>query len=77
MLCNTLVDPACHAASGLIGSLAGRVATGVLGSIAQAVTVGIRWIVINTAAWWVQIPSPSLGAEPAVTHIQAWLLPIT
>ena len=49
----------------------------ILGGIAQAITGGIRWIVENTATWWVQIPSPDLSTEPAVSHIQQWLLPIT
>ena len=77
MPCNTLVEPACRAVHGLVGSLTGSVTSDILGSIAQAVTAGIRWVVQNTAAWWVQIPSPSLGSEPAVTHIQQWLLPVT
>ncbi len=38
---------------------------------------GVRWTVTNTAAWWISIPSPDLAAEPAITRIQAWLLPIT
>jgi hypothetical protein len=49
----------------------------VLGGIAQAITGGVRWIVENTATWWLRIPSPDLAAEPAVTRIQQWLLPIT
>ena len=45
--------------------------------IAQAITAGVRWIVENTATWWLRIPSPDLANEPAVTRIQQWLLPIT
>ena len=48
-----------------------------LSGIAQAITAGVRWIVANTATWWLRIPSPDLAAEPAVTRIQQWLLPIT
>ena len=32
---------------------------------------------MNTADWWIQIPSPDLATEPAITRIQAWLLPVT
>jgi hypothetical protein len=64
MSCSPL-DPACFA-SGLI-----------LGGITHAVQDGIRWIVVNTATWWIQIPSPGLTAEPAITRVQAWLLPVT
>jgi hypothetical protein len=77
MGCNTLIEPACRAAGDVIKSVTGTAAGGVLGGIAQAVTAGVNWVVTNTATWWVRIPSPDLTAEPAVTHIQQWLLPIT
>ena len=48
-----------------------------LSGIAQAVTDGVKWIVTNTATWWLRIPSPSLSGEPAITAIQHWLLPVT
>jgi hypothetical protein len=48
----------------------------VLSGIAQAINSGVEWVVTNTATWWVRIPSPDLAAEPAVTRIQQWLLPI-
>ena len=32
---------------------------------------------MNTATWWIAIPSPDLTAEPAITQLQAWLLPVT
>ena len=38
----------------------------VLSGIAQAITAGVRWIVTNTATWWLRIPSPNLAGEPAV-----------
>jgi hypothetical protein len=75
--CNTLVEPACRAASTVVQSAAASVTSDILSGIAQAITTGIRWIVENTATWWIQIPSPDLSAEPAVGHIQQWLLPIT
>src|SRR5215472_6093902 len=77
MGCNTLIEPACKAAGDVIKSVTSTAAGGVLGKIAQAVTAGVNWVVTNTATWWVRTPSPSLTAEPAVTHIQQWLLPIT
>jgi len=77
MPCNTLVEPACLVATSLAKSAVSSATSGILGGIAQALTGGIKWIVENTATWWVQIPSPDLSTEPAVSHIQQWLLPIT
>ncbi len=77
MPCNTLVEPACLAVSTVVKSAVAGAANDILGGIAQAITGGIKWIVENTATWWVQIPSPGLSTEPAVSHIQQWLLPIT
>src|ERR1022692_531829 len=76
MPCNTLTDPACavaHAVQSVTASAAGDV----LGGIAQAISSGVAWVVENTATWWVRIPSPDLAAEPAVAHLQQWLLPVT
>jgi hypothetical protein len=77
MPCNTLIEPACRVAGNVIRSVTTSAAGDVLGGIAQAITAGVRWIVENTATWWLRIPSPNLAAEPAVTRIQQWLLPIT
>src|SRR5258707_1316408 len=76
MPCDPLINPACIITK-VIAPVTGAVTGGILGGIAQAIGEGIRWIVVNTATWWVQIPSPNLATEPAVTRIQAWLLPIT
>src|SRR5215472_12168928 len=76
MHCNPLTDPAC-VVSKLVKSATGGAAGDVLSGIAQALEAGVRWVVINTATWWVRLPSPDLAAEPAVNHIQQWLLPIT
>src|SRR5258707_470302 len=76
MPCDPLINPACIITK-VIAPVTGAVTGGILGGIAQAIDEGIRWIVVNTATWWVQIPSPNLATEPAVTRIQAWLLPIT
>src|ERR1017187_3646281 len=76
MPCNTLTDPAC--AVGHVGqSVATSAAGDVLSGIAQAISTGVTWIVPNPATWWVRIPSPNLAAEPAVAHLQQWLLPVT
>jgi hypothetical protein len=64
-------------AGNVIRSVTTNAAGDVLGGIAQAITGGVRWIVENTATWWLRIPSPDLAAEPAVTRIQQWLFPIT
>ncbi len=76
MPCDPLINPACIITK-VIAPVTGAVTGGILGGIAQAIDEGIRWIVVNTATWWIQIPSPNLATEPAVTRIQAWLLPIT
>jgi hypothetical protein len=77
MHCNPLIEPACKAVSHVVNSASRDTAVGVLGGIAQAINTGIRWVVVNTATWWIHLPSPDLAAEPAVTRIQQWLLPIT
>jgi hypothetical protein len=77
MHCNTLIDPVCRAVGHLVQTATTSAAGDVLDGIAQAISGGVRWIVENTATWWVRIPSPNLAAEPAVTHLQQWLLPVT
>jgi hypothetical protein len=77
MPCNPLVEPTCLIVDKVVQSDSARATGDILGGIAQAITDGIKWIVENTATWWVQIPSPNLSTEPAVSHIQQWLLPIT
>src|SRR5215469_15855804 len=76
MSCNPLIHPACIITK-VIPPFTGTVTGGVLNGLASAIGEGIRWIVVNTATWWIQIPSPDLAAEPAVARIQAWLFPIT
>src|ERR1039457_2476179 len=77
MHCDTLIEPACRAVSRLTTSVTTSVAGDVLSGLAQAISAGVRWMVVNTATWWVQVPSPDLTAEPAVAHLQQWLLPVT
>jgi hypothetical protein len=75
--CDTLVEPACAVVSRVVTSAASSAASDVLSGLANAISQGVRWTVENTAAWWTAIPSPDLAAEPAITRIQSWLLPIT
>ena len=75
--CDTLVEPACALVSRVVTSAASSAASDVLSGLASAISQGVRWTVENTAAWWTGIPSPDLAAEPAITSIQSWLLPIT
>jgi hypothetical protein len=77
MGCNTLIEPACRVVGHLVHSGASGVTGGVLDGLAQAMSDGVRWVVVNTATWWLQIPSPDLAGESAVARIQQWLLPIT
>src|SRR6266516_2488012 len=77
LVCDTLINPACLIAARATHTLVNSAAADVLSGLAQGVSDGIRWTVTNTAAWWVQIGSPDLTAEPAVTHMEQWLLPIT
>src|ERR1700727_1578613 len=76
MSCNTLIDPGCFIGH-LIGSVTANAAGDVLGGIAQAISNGVAWVVKNTATWWIRIPSVDLATEPAVAHLQQWLLPVT
>ena len=76
MPCNTLTDPVC-AVGHVVQSVTASAAGDVLGGLAQAINTGVVWVVENTATWWVRIPSPNLAAEPAVAHLQQWLLPVT
>src|SRR5260370_16051456 len=76
MPCNPLADPAC-AVNRVITSVTSSAASDVLNGIAQAVTAGVKWIIENTATWWLHIPSPNLAGEPAITAMQSWLLPVT
>jgi len=75
--CDTLVEPACAVVSRVVTSATSAAASDVLSGLAAAVSAGVRWIVENTATWWVRLPSPDLAAEPAITRIQGWLLPVT
>ena len=77
MHCNTLIEPACRAVGHLVQTVTGSAAGDIFGGIAQGIREGVRWIVENTATWWVRIPSPDLAAEPAVTRLQQLLLPVT
>jgi hypothetical protein len=75
--CDVLVVPACAIVPRVVTSVTSAAASDVLSGLADAITDGVRWIVENTATWWIGIPSPDLATEPAITQIQAWLLPIT
>jgi hypothetical protein len=77
MHCDTLVEPACAAVSHLVTSATSVAAGGILSGLADAISAGVRWTVANTVTWWIRIPSPDLISEPAITQIQAWLLPVT
>src|SRR6266702_1804607 len=77
MNCIPLIDPACLITSRLSSPATSAVAGGILGGIAQVINDGVRWIIVNTATWWIQVPSVDLGSEPAIARIQAWLLPVT
>jgi hypothetical protein len=76
MSCRTPLDPACIARS-VTGHAAGAIAGSVVSGIAHNVQSGIAWLVSATVDWWIQVPSPSLAAEPAVGALQDWLLPVT
>ena len=78
MPCNTLIEPACRAAGQRdpVGDQQRQPGTCSAGSPRRS-PPGSSGSSTNTATWWLQIPSPDLAAEPAVTRIQQWLLPIT
>ena len=72
MSCNPLLHPTC-----LTSPFSGPITNALLDGLDRSLGGGIRWIVVNTTSWWISIPSPNLSAEPAVSRIQAWLLPVT
>ena len=78
-ICNTLTAPACLLLQvpGLVQSATASAAGDVLTGIASAVSDGIRWSVVNTATLLIGIPSPDLTSDPAISQLQAWLLPVT
>jgi hypothetical protein len=79
MACPVLLDPACvvgKVVGSVLGSAAGTAANDALSGIASAIQSGVAWITANSVSWWVQVPSPDLAAEPAVTRLQQWMLPI-
>ena len=79
MSCPVLLDPACvvgKVVGSVIGAAAGTAADDALSGIASAIQAGVSWIVTSSIAWWVQLPSPDLAAEPAVGRLQQWTLPL-
>ncbi len=79
MSCPVLLDPSCVAGNVIgsaLGSAAGTAANDALSGIASAIQSGVAWITASSVSWWVQIPSPDLAGEPAVTRLQQWMLPI-
>jgi hypothetical protein len=78
-LCDTLTEPACLLLQvpGLVQSATASAAGDVLTSISSAISDGVHWIVVNTATLWIAIPSPGLTSDPAISQLQAWLLPVT
>ena len=78
-ICDTLTEPACLLLQvpSLVQSATASAAGDVLSGIASAISDGIRWSVVNTATLWIGIPSPDLTSDPAISQLQAWLLPVT
>ncbi len=72
MSCPVLLSPACA----VLGAVTGAAANDALNGIAGAIESGVSWMVTQTLTWWVRVPSPDLAGEPAVSKLQAWILPI-
>jgi hypothetical protein len=80
MSCPVLLDPSCIIGTVVgkaAGAAAGTAASDALSGIASAIQSGVAWIVSDSVSWWVQLPSPDLAGEPAVTALQQWMLPVT
>jgi hypothetical protein len=80
MSCPVLINPACivgKVVGSVAGAAAGSVANDALSAIASAVASGVSWIVGNSVSWWVKVPSPGLAAQPAVSSLQQWMLPLS
>src|SRR6266702_4294198 len=75
MSCPVLINPACLAGK-VIGAVAGAAANDALSGIASAIQSGVSWIVTSSITWWVQVPSPDLAGQPAVSRLQQWMLPL-
>ena len=79
MSCPVLINPAClvgKVIGSVAGAAAGSVANDALSGIASAIQSGVSWIVTNSITWWVQVPSPDLAGQPAVSSLQQWMLPL-
>ena len=75
-MCTVLLFLDCVLAKKALGGAASAGASDVLGGIAAAIQSGIAWMITQTVTWWVQVPSPDLAADPAVGHLQQWILPL-
>jgi hypothetical protein len=76
MSCPVLLSPACILIGKAVGAVAGTAASDALSGIASAIESGVAWMVTQTLTWWIQVPSPDLAGEPAVGHLQQWILPL-
>lgn len=54
----------------------GSAVSGTIGQLEAAIQQAVKFVVVNTLTWWVQVPSTPMSQEPAVARIQGFLLPL-
>ena len=86
MACNPLTSGSCIVhdltnvatlPGNLLGSAASTAANGAVGDLARTIQGAVETVAKDTVAWWVNLPSPDLTADPVPALIQQWLLPFT
>jgi hypothetical protein len=80
MSCPVLLEPICVIGHGIgsgVGAVGGAVVADALTQLAHDIQQGVAWLVVNSITWWVKVPSPDLTADPVITALQGWLLPVT
>jgi hypothetical protein len=79
--CPTLLIVTCLVAPHVLPAVGHAAATSVagdfLGMLASGIRNAVTWIFTNTTTWWLHLPSPDLGRQPAITAMRQWLLPVT
>ncbi len=68
---------AAGAAGSAARAVAGGAANAAIGGLAGAIQSGIGTIAKDMVAWWVNLPSPDVAADPVPRTLQAWLFPFT
>ncbi len=74
MTCPVMYTVTCLALRTIGSHAVSTVTGGFFAQLAAGVRDGITWIFTNSTDFWVRLPSPDLGGEPAIGAMQQWLL---